>query len=220
MLRDFLISHRQVLIKRCQAKVAERLEPSKPLAGADQGVPLFLEQLANKLSVEQLISPRQTAERQHSSELAVTMINSDAALQGTEMLRIGFAIDQVVHYYGDVCQSITELAIEEKMLIDTDGFRILNRCLDDAIAEAVTSFSHAQQNLTGNKAQTTRSSLDIFNDEHRRLIDIAEQAFFAIKSGNVGSGGATSMLLMHTFTELSSLVARTVVQIRKESNFQ
>ena len=56
----------------------------------------------------------------------------------------GFNISQVVHGYGDVCQSITDLAVEMDAPISTDDFRTLNRCLDDAIAGAVTEFSRAQ----------------------------------------------------------------------------
>jgi len=60
-----------------------------------------------------------------------------AALHGAELLRLGFSIDQVVHGYGDVCQSVMDLAIEEKTHITSDEFRTLNRCLDSAIADAV-----------------------------------------------------------------------------------
>ena len=47
-------------------------------------------------------------------------------------------MSQVVHDYGDVCQAITELALERKAPITVKEFHTLNRCLDTAIAEAVT----------------------------------------------------------------------------------
>jgi hypothetical protein len=43
-------------------------------------------------------------------------------------------VDQVVHNYGDVCQAVTGLALEQEAPILIDEFRILNRRLDDAIA--------------------------------------------------------------------------------------
>jgi hypothetical protein len=49
-----------------------------------------------------------------------------------------------VHAYGDVCQSITDLAVELNAPISTDDFRTLNRCLGDAIASAVTVYAHEQ----------------------------------------------------------------------------
>ena len=50
----------------------------------------------------------------------------------------GFTVSQVVHDYGDVCQSITDLALQLNAPINVEDFRTLNRCLDDAIASAVT----------------------------------------------------------------------------------
>ena len=49
-----------------------------------------------------------------------------------------------MHDYGDVCQAITELAVEMNEPISTADFRMLNRCLDDAIARAVTGFGREQ----------------------------------------------------------------------------
>jgi hypothetical protein len=67
-------------------------------------------------------------------------MRADATRHGGEMLRQGFTIAQVVHDYGDICQAITELAVESAVEIDAGEFRTLNLCLDNAIAEAVTEF--------------------------------------------------------------------------------
>jgi len=40
-------------------------------------------------------------------------IANTAAQHGADLLRKGFTVSQVVHEYGDVCQAITELAIEK-----------------------------------------------------------------------------------------------------------
>ena len=42
------------------------------------------------------------------------------------MLRQGFTVSHVVHDYGDVCQAITELAVELNGAISMDDFRTLN----------------------------------------------------------------------------------------------
>lgn len=57
-------------------------------------------------------------------------------------------VSQVVHAYGDVCQAITELALEVDAPISTDDFRVLNRCLDDAIAGAVTEYGRGRNQST------------------------------------------------------------------------
>jgi hypothetical protein len=52
-----------------------------------------------------------------------------------------------VHDYGDICQAVTELAIEQNSSINSDDFRILNGCLDNAIAGAVAAFAKAQETI-------------------------------------------------------------------------
>jgi len=104
--------------------------PPPTAAEIDHGVPLFLEQLIDVL-------------RAHGSSTADIRIG--AVLHGHDLLLQGLTVGQVVHDYGDVCQSITELALETDAPISTQDFRTLNRCLDDAIAGAVTEFGRARK---------------------------------------------------------------------------
>ena len=67
-------------------------------------------------------------------------------------------MSQVVHDYGDVCQSITELAVETNAPISTDDFRMLNRCLDDAIAGAVTQYGRERNQSTIDGEPCARTS--------------------------------------------------------------
>jgi hypothetical protein len=214
MLHEFLTSNRQILIGRCREKVARRFEPTETLATIDHGVPLFLQQLVETLREEQ-----ETPIRSVDSEPAPapTDIGRAAALHGAELLRRGFSVDQVVHDYGDVCQCVTALAVEQDVAISTDEFRTLNRCLDNAIADAVAAFGSARQTSIDRQAETLHQRLVIFAAEHRRLIDIAIQSLTAIKTGNIGIAGATGTLLAHALDELSSLTDRTLPEIRLAS---
>jgi len=148
---------------------------------------------------------------------APTKIGSTAALYGAELLRRGFAIDQVVHVYGDVCQSVTALAVEKNEPISTDEFRTLNRCLDNAIADAVTSFGSGQQTSIDRQAEGLKQSLIAFAAEHRQLVEIARSSLAAIQTGNIGISGATGTLLAHTLEELSTLTDRSLPDISLES---
>ena len=210
MLHEFLTSNRVDLIARCREKVARRLKrPDIPSATA-HGVPLFLQQLADTLRLEESVRGRNSGE----AEPIVMEIGRAASLHGVELLRRGYSIDQVVRDYGDVCQAVTELAIEQKAFITTDEFRTLNRCLDDAIADAVTAFGHARQVTTKNDAADLHRRLDAFAEEQRRLLDIAIHSYAAIKTGSVGMGGATGTLLIHTLNELRVLADRSLPEIR------
>jgi hypothetical protein len=210
MLHEFLTSNRQLLISRCREKGATRFEPGDELATIDHGVPLFLQQLVETLRVEQTTPFRDTDDHPPP---APTDIGRAAALQGAELLRRGFSVDQVVHGYGDVCQSITGLAVEQNVSISTDEFRTLNRCLDDAIADAVSSFGAARQKSIDGQTETLQQRLAVFAAEHRRLIDIAIQSLTAVRTGNIGIGGATGTLLAHALQELRSLTDRTLPEI-------
>jgi hypothetical protein len=210
VLHDFLTSNRQEITSLCRAKVAKRFEPTEASGTVDHGVPLFLLQLVETLRREQ-----GTQIRGVDSEPtpAPTEIGRAAALHGAELLRRGFSVDQVVHDYGDVCQCVTALAVEQEIFISTDEFRTLNRCLDNAIADAVASFGSARQISIDRQAETLQQCMVGFADEHRRLIDIAIQSFAAIKTGNIGTGGATGTLLAHALEELRSLTDRALPEI-------
>jgi hypothetical protein len=211
MLHEFLTANRQELIRRCKDKAGARFEPSLSPATIDHGVPLFLQQLTGILRVEQ-----ETDERPEKAavDASPTEIGRSAALQGAELLRLGYTLDQVVHGYGDVCQAITSLAVEQTTPISNDEFRTLNRCLDNAIADAVTAFGSASEVSIVAQAQTLSERLNAFAKEQKRLIDIAVHSYSAIKSGSVGSAGATGALLSHTLEELRSLPERILPEIR------
>jgi hypothetical protein len=211
MLHEFLTTNRQLLISRCRENAAMRLESTETSATIDHGVPLFLQQLVETLREEQ-DSPFRAGEKTQATP-APTDIGRAAALHGAELLRRGLTIDQVVHDYGDVCQCVTALAVEQEIAISSDEFRTLNRCLDNAIADAVASFGFARQTSIERQAETLHQRLVVFSAEHRRLIDIAIQSLNAVKTGNVGISGATGTLLAHALEELRSLTDRTLPDI-------
>jgi len=94
---------------------------------------LFLDQLTDTLRdevasgshdvVEVSVVPGDVRKRSGAAEIEAT-----AGRHGSELLLKGYSVDQVVHDYGDLCQAVTELALEENAVITTDEFRILNRC--------------------------------------------------------------------------------------------
>jgi hypothetical protein len=213
MLHEFLTSNRTELVLRCRTKVVRRLSPTEIPLALDHGVPLFLQQLVETLRHEQREPPGPTVEPGPSP--APTEIGRAATVHGAELLRLGYTVDQVVHDYGDVCQAVTELASEQNAHISTNEFRTLNRCLDNAIADAVTSFGHAHQVLLDDQAETLQQRLHYYALEHRRLVDIALQTYAAIKTGRIGATGATGTLLFQTLEELRSLADRTLPEIRR-----
>ena len=140
MLHELITSRRDEIIGRCRTKVAARTMPPPAEAAVDHGVPVFLDQLSEAL--------------RHGS-ISVPEIGPSAARLGQDLLQRGFSVSQVVHNYGDVCQAITDMAVELDVPIGANDFRTLNRCLDEAIAGAVTAFGQAQ-NQSGVEAESAR----------------------------------------------------------------
>jgi hypothetical protein len=144
MMHDFLSHNRETLIERCRAKVAQRPTRAATAQQLQNGVPMFLEQLIRTLRVEQTSEPMDSRKISGPSGggASLSEIGESAAEHGRQLLELGFSVDQVVHDYGDLCQAITDLAFERDAPFQIDEFRTLNRCLDNAIADAVTEFSY------------------------------------------------------------------------------
>ena len=220
MLHEFIETNRTELIDRCRQKVARRTALKPTDAEREHGVPLFLDQLIETLRVEHMLAPMQVREisgkssdeRPGSTEIGVT-----AALHGRELLQQGFTVDQVVHGYGDVCQAVTELAFEDGAPIQVGEFRTFNRCLDNAIADAVTEFSHRREStMVSIDAQALNERQGALAHELRNLVHTATLAVTAIKAGNgnVALSGATAAVLDRSLMGMRNLIDRFLADVR------
>ena len=206
MLFEFITLNRDEIIRRCRAKVAMRSLPPPSTAEIDHGVPLFLDQLVNALRLRQ------------SSSME---ISQTAVLHGHDLLLQGLSMSQVVHDYGDVCQSITELAVETHAPISTEDFGMLNGCLDSAIAGAVTQYGR-ERDQASRDGETERDNerLGFFTHELKNLLHTALLAFEVVKSGNVGVAGTTGTVLQRSLLGARDLVARALAETRLTQGIQ
>lgn len=208
MLHEFLDANRDELIALCKEKVARRPSPQPTARELEHGIPLFLDQLISTLESE-IDAPRPA-----SSELPME-IGSTAGKHGNELLRKGFTIDQVVHDYGDLCQSVTELAARKKAPISVDEFRTFNRCLDNAIADAVTEFGRQRDEfISEGSSQAMNERLGHLAHELRNKLNSCVLAYQAVKSGRVAVSGATGDVLDRGLRGLRDLIDRTLAEVR------
>jgi signal transduction histidine kinase len=205
MLHEFVTAHRQEIIARTRAKVAMRQAPRPTQRELETGVPLFLDQLATALRGA---SPSVTE---------LKAIGDTAAIHGGHLLEQGFTVSQVVHGYGDVCQAMTELAEETNAPITTAEFHTLNRCLDDAIAEAVTEYTRLRLQAVTDEG-TMRSG--VLAHELRNRLSAASVGFELIKRGTVASGGSVSALVTRNLVRMGSLIHRSLVEVRLNSGIE
>jgi hypothetical protein len=220
MLHEFLNSNRQELIRRCRSKVSQRSSPPATPSELEHGVPLFLEQLAEALRHEAANPAPQPDGILGSSTKARASVERTrtAALHGKELLQQGYTVEHVVHGYGDVCQAITELAKECNAPITVDEFHTLNRLLDNAIADAVSSYGRDRDESTSLQgAQSLHERMGTLADEQRTLLDTALKALDAVKVGNIGLLGATGTLLEDSLVRLRDLIDKSLPEIRLAS---
>ncbi|MDR6842385.1 sensor histidine kinase [Pseudoxanthomonas sacheonensis] len=217
-MHQFLTANRAELIARCRAKVALRAPPGVPEEELAHGVSIFLDQLIKTLIVEQTASPLQSRRVSGPSgggRPALSEIGESATLHGKELQEHGFTVEEVVHDYGDLCQSISDLAVETDAPIGVDEFRTLNRCLDNAIASAVTEFGYQRDfNVADRQTVALNERLGFFAHELRNQLCTATLALSIIKQGNVGLGGATGGVLDRALVGLSNLIDRSLAEVR------
>lgn len=218
MLHSFLANNRAELISRCVEKVAGRPKRNASERQLQTGIPMFIDQLTQTLKAEQegemaagaRISGAAGGDRGNLSELGLT-----AAAHGTELLRLGYTVDQVVHDYGDLCQAITDLAVERDAPFSIDEFRTLNRCLDNAIADAVTQFSYLRESAIAQQSMTdSNAHLGFLMHELRNALNAARLAVGAMESGSLGLNGATGGVLKRSLDAMAKLVDGSIDNVR------
>ena len=206
MLHEFITANREEIITRCRRKVAMRSVPPPTSVEIDHGVPVFLGQLVNAL---------------RGGVTSSAEIGRSAVLHGHDLLLQGFTVSQVVHDYGDVCQTVTELALQMKAPISTEDFQTLNSCLDDAIASAVTQYGRDRHQFTV-EGESARGSqrLGFLAHELRNLINTAILAFDVLKTGDVGVAGSTGGVLHRSLIRLHALIGRSIAEVRLTEGVQ
>jgi hypothetical protein len=218
MLHDFLATHRKELIERCKTKVAARAQRAQTEEQLANGVPIFLDQLTRTLRAEDVgdggassqISGSSGGDAQALSEIGMT-----ATAHGSTLLSLGYSVDQVVHDYGDLCQAITDLAAERDAPFAVSEFRTLNRCLDNAIADAVLEFSSQRDaQMLARQSDEVRERVGFLVHELRNALSTARLAFSALELGNMPVGGATGAVLKRCHASLDMLITRAVAEVR------
>ena len=218
MMSSFLANNRDELIARCKVKVCQRQGRSASDKQLTHGVPMFIDQLKRTLEAEQENDQRASLAISGASGgdvRALSELGVSATTHGRELLLLGYSVDQVVHDYGDLCQAITDLAFERDAPFRVDEFRTLNRCLDNAIADAVTEFSFHRDSLVAHRHSTELNArLGFLVHELRNSLNTARLASSALEMGNMTLSGATGGVLKRSLSALTNLLDRATSDVR------
>jgi hypothetical protein len=137
-----------------------------------------------------------------------------ASARWRDLLAQGLTVAQVVHDYGDICQIVTQLAIERQAPISTHEFRLFNRCLDDAIADAVTEYGRVRERSI---AAEGAERLGVLAHELRNALSTAMLSFDTIKRGVAGTGGSVGAMHTRALTRLRDLIDGSLTQVRLDA---
>lgn len=200
MLHEFIFLHRDEIIAECREKVARRRVPATVEPELEYGVPLFLDQLIDAL---------------RKPESATAEIHKSAMLNGGDLRRLGVTVAQVVHCYGDVCQSVTEIAARTHAPITPDEFHTFNKCIDNAIEGAVTEFERSRDRaIAADESDHQNERLGVFAHEVRNLLNSATLSYEVLLRGSVGVGGSTGAMLGRSLGGLRALIDRMLSEVR------
>lgn len=198
--------HREELLARARSRVAARDAPVASEYELTHGLPVFFDQLRSALG-------RAECEQgvDHSD------LERTASHHGHDLFRKGVSVAQVVHDYGDLCQAITGLAVENNTPIPAGDFQTLNLCLDDAIAGAVTEFARQRENKITVEGTERLGTLA---HELRNHLNTAMLAFSSLRKGTVAIGGSTAAILERSLIGLQALVDSSFANVRLDVGLQ
>lgn len=217
-MHNFLLNNRDELIARCKRKVAQRPKRSATTLQLANGVPLFLDQLTRTLEAEEAGEPAKSLRISGPTggdAMALSEMGVTATAHGKDLLNLGYSVDQVVHDYGDLCQAITDLAFERDAPFAVTEFRTLNRCLDNAIADAVTEFGFQREsNLARQQGAEDSRRTGSLAHELRNYLGTATLTLRALEVSGMPVSGATGAVLKRNLTAMGSLISRALDEVR------
>lgn len=226
MLYQFLLENRETILKKTEEKTIEIAGNRASSQHLREGLPVFFLQLLEVLRFESIEKLQKIDVRamalgaDHNDEPAIAKASAhpgDEALaraagsNGRELLKLGYTLSHVVHTYGAICQSITELAMHQNAEISSKEFHNLNRCLDIAIAGAVTEYQAKEDSIKDNREV---ERLGFLAHELRNVLSSVTISLQMIRRGTVGSEGSTGKVLDRSLKRFEELIDRSLTEVR------
>lgn len=219
---QFLQNNRDELIVRCIDKVAKRPKRIATTEQLKNGIPMFIDQLTKTLEAEDANEDAEgirISGKSGGDHTALSEVGTSATAHGKMLLQLGYTVDQVVHDYGDLCQAITDLAFERDAPFSIDEYRTLNRCLDNAIADAVTKFSFERDaSIAFKQSNDANERLGFLMHELRNALGSASLAVMAMEVGNLSIAGSTGAVLKRSQAAMARIIDRSLQEVRAKSD--
>ena len=200
MLHDFLSRFREEILATTTARIACSAGARRSLEDLEDQLPAFYEVLIGAFRKDAGLPVKMPA------ALAET-----ASLHGEQRQRAGFAVSQVVHDYGSLCNTILEVASITGQSLSLREFQLLNHVLDQGMAEGVRRFEKEHDACIEYGAA---ERLGFLAHEMRNALHSASLAFQALRKGQVPPGGRIGDVIERSHIRLRDLLAVLIAQVR------
>lgn len=207
-LRDLIVENRRRI-----AELMERRSRLRQRAGNStdfDAIQIFLAHLVDALAPT-------TSAQAFGAVLANTSrkISADAERHGRTLQRRGCSVEQIINAYGDICQIVTQLADEADAVLSARDFSVLNRCLDDAVASAVTAHVRQRERSLA-REELYRQQLLAY--ELNNLLNVATLSFESFGAWPAPDGTSHQALHVKSLAAVRGAVNRSVNDARQGAN--
>jgi hypothetical protein len=205
MLAELLAAQRATVIDRAIARILERTDHE----AGERAVP---GEVIARLLEDIIIALR--AGRGADGQRRVLSDPAAPANHAAQRYRMGFAPADLVYDYGDLCTAITQIAEDAREPIDVIEFRILNQCVDDAIAAGVTEYLDQRDNHRDDEAS---EQMGFIAHELRNALNAAVVAFDMLRKGQLSLKGRTAEVVARSQLRLRGLIDKLLANARLAS---
>lgn len=215
MLHHFLKNNHSLLLERCRTNAQKRRMNDAPMVDLACALPRLLTEITLRMrALHNPVAVNPPPEVLDRGETANTQTGIAGTETGKALFALGFHIEDVVLGYGDLCQAITELAAERDAPFHVSEFRMLNLCIDTAVANAVRGFSSDRDTAMWATAEADRKvQSGMLAHEMRNLMHTALLAFAALKAGSLSAASATGLLAEQTLLRLGKLTDQLLLEV-------
>lgn len=196
MLHELLSDNRDEIVVRCARKLHAR-HPDRPIDELLDTIPQFVDEIIK-------------AERREAGLPEDTPLPQDpvyARAHGEQRFRHGYEPAELAYDFGTISDVIGELAIENDLHVDPRSYKLLNECLDKAIAQSIHEY-FALSRTTGD--MEIAEWVGSLGHELRNAVATGLMAYAALRSGQVGIDSRTSRVLERSLRRAEALVAQTL----------
>jgi len=196
-IEDFIAAAREDILARTRTIVAERSFPRASCDEIENGLPLLLDQVSERLC------------RSHPNGA----VASGAAKHGRELLQMGMSVTHVVHDFADIRRAVVDLAAQVNSSLAVTELLAIDRALDDVVAHTVAEYSRQRERAAAREAA---ERLGVVAHETRNHLGTAMLAFSSLEEGR-GDAQRSRAILGRSLRRLMNLVERSFAEVRLES---